>query len=233
MQCLDIKNQIYLYTFPSGLLECNCSILFSKLSKEAIIIDPGQDFSKVLEFIHRNDLAVRWILHTHAHFDHIGESGTIRDKLNAKLCLHQGDEWLFNSLSEQGMFFGIKLQDQGRIDYFLNEGEFFGFDKLSSSLNNVKSIHDFIKVIHCPGHTQGSVCFYTESITIPILFSGDTLFLNSIGRTDLPGGNFEDLYKSIKHKLWLLPDETIIIPGHGEQTFLGHEKKNNPFLKRF
>lgn len=212
---------LLLKTFPIGSFACNCSILKSSVTNEAIIIDPGNDSKTLLKIINDEKLKVKYLLHTHAHFDHIGESRDIQEATKAKLCLHQDDQELYDALVEQGHWFGFKLKSPGTVDQYIREEETFGISD--------DGLNELVKSIHTPGHTPGSCCFYTEKTKNPILFSGDTLFNSSIGRTDLPGGDFEQIIKSIKTKLYLLPEETIVISGHGPETSIQREKRSNPF----
>ncbi|MFZ4714817.1 MAG: MBL fold metallo-hydrolase [Bacteriovoracaceae bacterium] len=218
-----MKN-LKLETFLVGSFGCNCTVLSSTTTKEAIIIDPGNDADKLLKKINEQGLQVKLLLHTHAHFDHIGQSKQIHEKTGAKICLHQGDQFLYDALEEQGSWFGMKLGAPGKIDHYLNHEEEFGIED--------EGMNKMLKTLHTPGHTPGSCCFHLDSNDGPILFSGDTLFRSSIGRTDLPGGDFELIKKSIKERLYNLAPETIVVSGHGPNTVLGQEMKSNPFVKK-
>ncbi len=210
-----------LLSFPIGSYQCNCTIIFHKASRDAIIIDPGNDLASIEKIIAKYDLKVKEMYHTHAHFDHIGESDALRKKTGAKLCLHKEDEFLYKMLPMQGMFFGQVVGTPGPIDHYLEDEE-----ELGSTLQT----KNFLKTLHTPGHTPGSISFYSEEFGLPLLFSGDTLFENSIGRTDLPGGDSKKIIKSIKERLLTLPDETIVVAGHGPTTEIHTEKRLNPFL---
>ncbi len=219
---LEKENDTHkMISFPIGSYQCNCTIIFDKKTKNAIIIDPGNDLSKLQKVIETYQLIPTHLLHTHAHFDHIGESDELRKKTGAKLCLHKDDQFLYDLLPMQGKFFGQKVGTPGPIDHYLNHEETFG-DSIDKK--------DCLKTIHTPGHTPGSVSFYTENFGLPILLSGDTLFRQSIGRTDLPGGDSRKIIKSIKEELLKLPDETIVVAGHGPNTEIKTEKIYNPFL---
>jgi glyoxylase-like metal-dependent hydrolase (beta-lactamase superfamily II) len=219
---MNQNKKLILETLPIGNYACNCSILYSELTREAIIIDPGNDHHALLKKIEDLKINVKKLLHTHAHFDHIGSSNEMRKKTGATLHLHKDDLFLYEQLAIQGKFFGQSVDAPGPIDHFLNDGEEFSFED--------KEIDVFLKTIHTPGHTPGSCCFITNYFSKPILFAGDTLFQNSIGRTDLPGGDSRKIIKSIKEKLFILPEETSVITGHGPMTTISHEKKYNPFL---
>jgi hydroxyacylglutathione hydrolase len=214
---------LVLESFPVGTLGCNCSLLYDSETLEALIIDPGNDAPFLLEKIRSKKVKVRKLLHTHAHFDHIGQSNTVRRATNATLHLHEGDLFLYEALAQQGMLFGASVDtDIGVIDNWLENEERIGFSAESNGL---------LQVLHTPGHTPGSCSFYCEALDEPVLFSGDTLFANSIGRTDLPGGDQVKLLRSIHQRILPLPEETTCIPGHGPNTTLYKEKKNNPFLR--
>lgn len=216
------KNSLNLISFPVGSYQCNCSILYSDKTREAIIIDPGNDHDFILKVIKDLNLKVKKLIHTHAHFDHIGRSTEVSHATGATLHLHKGDKFLYDMLPQQGMFFRQVVGTPKELDSYLEDDEEFGFDD--------PEIKTFLKTIHTPGHTPGSCSFYTEYFDEPMLFAGDTLFQRSIGRTDLPGGDGELIIKSIKNRLLKLPDATHVIAGHGDMTRIFEEKKYNPFL---
>ncbi|RLA62385.1 MAG: MBL fold metallo-hydrolase [Epsilonproteobacteria bacterium] len=216
------NNGIAIETFPVGSLGCNLSLIYSKVTREAIAIDPGNDFEQFMSLIGERKLKVKLLLHTHAHFDHIGRSGEIKNSLGCPIYLHKNDLELYNTLSSQGMMFGIATGEPSKVDNFIEDEESIGIE--SPGLKN------FLKTMHTPGHTPGSCCFYTEEFETPLLFSGDTLFKGSIGRTDFPGGNYDEIMKSLKGRLLPLPEETRVITGHGPETRIFEEKKFNPFL---
>ena len=216
------NEHLILETFPIGSYACNCSILYSKKTREAIIIDPGNDHQTIMKKIAALNIKVKNLLHTHAHFDHIGSSNEVRALTGATLHLHAEDKFLYDQLALQGRFFGQHVAPPGPIDHFLQDEEEFQFKDAEIKI--------FLKTIHTPGHTPGSCCFYSDYFSTPILFAGDTLFQNSIGRTDLPGGDSKKIISSIKNKLLVLPEETNVVTGHGPFTRLYEEKKMNPFL---
>ena len=216
-------------SFPVGTLRCNCSIIYSPQTLEAIIIDPGNDWQLVYHRVKEKHLKVRLLLHTHAHFDHIGQSDQLRSKLGCSLLLHQDDLFLYENLPAQGLFFGERISRPQPVDSFIKQDDMFGLLVKGAQFKEPRFI-EFLKTLHTPGHTPGSCSFYSEHFNPPLLFSGDTLFLNSIGRTDLPGGDANKIVASIKHKLFVLPDETVCIPGHGEKTCISKEKRTNPFV---
>jgi glyoxylase-like metal-dependent hydrolase (beta-lactamase superfamily II) len=202
---------------PVGPLQCNCSIIGCPETGEAAVIDPGGDVDKIIEFAKSKNLTIKYLLHTHAHFDHIMGSRALKEKTGAKIYLNKGDEMLYENLQQQCKLFGFKATDPLPVDHFLEQDEDVQIGKVKAS------------VIHTPGHTPGSLCFCTQEKE-SILFSGDTLFQRSIGRTDLWGGSFDEIIKSISQKLMVLDDSTRVIPGHGPDTDIWSEKKGNPFL---
>lgn len=216
------KDDLVIETFPLGSFQCNCSIIYSISTKEALIIDPGNDLFSLLALITARELKVKKLVHTHAHFDHIGCSGDLKNQLSCELYLHKDDLELYQGLSTQAMFFGEAVGNVSSVDCFLENDQELSFE--SSELKF------FLKTLHTPGHTPGSCSFFTEFFDLPLLFSGDTLFNGSIGRTDFPGGDFETIIKSIKQRIFLLPDETSVVTGHGPTTQIYREKRENPFL---
>lgn len=213
-------------TFQVGNLQVNCSLIFCEKSRDAIIIDPGDDTEQITQLISQKKLNVKKIIHTHAHFDHIGCSGDVKKLTGATLALHKDDLTLYQSLPDQGAMFGIKVSDNlTPIDHLFDSNDSFSLENspLSDFISN-------LKIIHTPGHSSGSCSFFTEQFERPLLFSGDTLFNQSIGRTDLPGGNHQQILDSIKTKLFILPKETWVITGHGPTTTMETEKKSNPFF---
>jgi len=218
-QSANSSNRVLVATFPVGALQCNCSIIADPVSKEAAVIDPGGDAEQIVKVLQDNGLKAKYILHTHAHFDHIMGSRAVAEKTGAKICLHKGDEWLYNNLATQGKFVGFNLDKETTlpIDHYLEDDE-------ELELGSIKT-----KVIHTPGHTPGSTCFavaHDESI----VFAGDTLFQHSVGRTDLWGGSFDDILSSIKGKLFRLDESTEVVAGHGPNTTIWEEKRHNPFV---
>lgn len=204
-------------SFPVGPLECNCSIIGCKETGQAAVIDPGGNPERILEALKRHGLTIKCLLHTHAHFDHVLSSRALKEATGAKIYLHQGDKWLYDNLAKQGMMFGFHIDDPLPVDHYLADEEEVQIGKIKTS------------VIHTPGHTPGSLSF-TMADQDNILFAGDTLFYRSIGRTDLWGGSFEQIIDSITKRLFILDDSTRVIPGHGIETDIWSEKKENPFV---
>lgn len=206
-----------LATFPVGPLGCNCSIVGCPETGEAAVIDPGGDADKIVEALTKNGLTVKYLLHTHAHFDHVMGSRAMREKTGAQICLHKEDQWLYDNLAKQCALFGMKADETLPIDKYLDDEEEIHVGKLKT------------KVIHTPGHTPGSLCFSVEAKE-SVLFAGDTLFQHSIGRTDLWGGSFDQIINSIRERLFKLDDSTDVIPGHGPNTTIWSERRENPFV---
>jgi glyoxylase-like metal-dependent hydrolase (beta-lactamase superfamily II) len=204
-------------TFVVGPLQCNCTLLACEKTKEAVLIDPGDEAEKLIREIDSQGFHIKYLLHTHAHFDHIGATKELKAHTAAPICLHKGDESIYKMLPLQGKMFGMTFQEPSPIDKFLeNEEELvFGEHKL--------------QVIHTPGHSPGGICFKLHNGEESV-FTGDTLFNGSIGRTDLWGGNFDELIDSIRKRLLVLNDDIAVFPGHGPSTVIGKEKRNNPFL---
>ena len=209
------ENNFFLESFPVGPLQCNCSIIGDLKQKKALIIDPGGDPNKILGVIEEHQFEVIAILHTHAHLDHILASGVIKEATGAPLYLNQDDLFLWEIVDKQCQMFGIPEIKLPKID---------GVIKDDQAINCCGGV-----AIHTPGHTPGSMSFFFEEYKL--LVAGDTLFKGSIGRTDLPGGDFNEIVKSIKDKLYLLDDNTEVITGHGPSTKIGIEKTDNIFVR--
>jgi hydroxyacylglutathione hydrolase len=211
-------------TFPVGPLQCNCSIIGCPDTKEAMVVDPGGDAERIDQVLRHYDLSVRYIVHTHAHFDHIGATRDVKESAAehgsaARIALHEGDTFLYDGFLTQLKMFGMSGRSTLPVDHWLKDGESLAFGKLSA------------KVLHTPGHTPGSCCFHLEVDDHPLVLAGDTLFSGSIGRTDLPGGDFPTLEKSIRSRLYALDGDTVVIPGHGPTTKIGDEARSNPFVR--
>jgi glyoxylase-like metal-dependent hydrolase (beta-lactamase superfamily II) len=185
---------------------------------EAVVVDPGGDADEILAQVAAMGVTVKLLLHTHAHFDHILATGEVAAATGAEVVLHAGDRLLYENLPRQGRTFGFFAGRPPAPSRWLAGGETLTIGKLS------------LAVIHTPGHTPGSVGYYFAA-PAPLLLAGDTLFADGVGRTDFPGGSFEDLEISIRERLYVLPDETRVIPGHGPETTIGHEREHNPFVR--
>lgn len=208
---------IIVETIPVGPLQCNCTILGDLVSRKAIVVDPGGDSEILLERLVELNLQVDRIIHTHAHLDHFLASGKMKEATGAKLALHREDLFLWDMLEDQCRMFGIPFEPPPPPDQWLENEE-------EIDLNNLQG-----KALHTPGHTPGSMCFLFESQKL--LIAGDTLFQGSIGRTDLWGGDFKKIEKSIQEKLYTLDEETSVITGHGESTSIGHEMRANSIVR--
>lgn len=202
---------------PVGLLQCNCSIFGDEQTKEALVIDPGDNIPDILAVIKEHDLRVKAIVVTHAHIDHIGGAQKLKNATGAPVYMNEDDAELRDHMDMQAAWLGIPTPETAETDEPAREGD-------SITVGNT-AFH----ILHTPGHTPGSI-----SLWIPAenkLIAGDTLFRDSVGRTDLPGGNGHKLLSSIREKLFPLPDEAVVIPGHGPNTTLGREKQFNYFLR--
>jgi len=204
-------------SFPVGPLACNCAIVADPAAREAIILDPGDEPDRILGVLHANGLTPVALIHTHAHFDHVGCSALLKRLTGAPLLLHKGDVPIYQYVEEQGRMFGIDIEPPAAVDQFLTHGA------------RVPCGGGALEVLHTPGHTPGSVCFRMEGES-GVLFSGDTLFRRSVGRTDLWGGSTDDLVESIRRKLFSLPGNVLVLPGHGEKTTIAEEARLNPFV---
>lgn len=217
---MDSLVSILQETFPVGPFQCNCTVLGCPKTKEAIVIDPGDEVDRILLILAKHQLKVKAIVHTHAHIDHIGGVGRLQQVTHAPVYVHEKDMFLYNHADMQASFLGLKAPPILPVDRYLKEGEAISFGNLSG------------EVIETPGHTPGSVTF-----RVPVgggpdrLFTGDTLFAGSIGRTDLWGGSLETLIRSIQGRLLNYPDEAHVFPGHGPETTIGYERRHNPFLQ--
>ena len=255
-------------TIPVGMLQCNCSIIGDPATREALVIDPGDEVTRILDLIGRHRLIVKAIVSTHAHIDHVGGLSKLHQYTGAPVLMHRDDLPLYQAMDMQASFLGVMPPELTEVDQLLKEGDVLRWGSFEA------------QVIHTPGHTPGSVSLYLphdagkvtlaetpkmpkvldesgnqiaindllkkpdsedaadaaekppeEERRAPQLFSGDTLFAGSIGRTDLWGGSLGDIMESLRTKLLHLPDETIVHPGHGPVTSIGRERELNPFLK--
>ncbi|GJL53667.1 MAG: hypothetical protein NPIRA02_07990 [Nitrospirales bacterium] len=203
-------------TFPVPPLSCNCSILGDPETKHAVVVDPGGNAERILREVEELGLQVRMILHTHAHFDHFLASGAIQQATEAPIGLHQDDWQLWEILEVQCQMFGVPYTPAPPPNAWLSDEEAFAVGTAVGT------------VIHTPGHTPGSLCFYFSQDNL--LLSGDTLFRGGIGRTDLWGGDPQAIEESIRERLYTLNEDTVVVPGHGRETQIGHERQSNAFI---
>jgi len=235
---------------PVGLLQCNCSILGDSATRDAIVIDPGDDVEAILAVLRKHKLNVRAILSTHTHIDHVGGLAGLHRATGAPVLIHESDLELYRHLDVQAEWIGMPTPERTRIQDFVKEGDAVRWGSFVA------------RVLHTPGHTPGSISLVVNSEALSPaavvsdapqaaaapttdsrrrsnqsssnaarLIAGDTLFKGSIGRTDLWGGSYPQIISSIREKLIVLPEEMVVYPGHGENTTIGEERESNPFLR--
>jgi glyoxylase-like metal-dependent hydrolase (beta-lactamase superfamily II) len=205
-------------TIAVGPLQCNCYILGSEKTRDSIVIDPGDEADLILPLILKHELKVKYILSTHAHIDHVGGLDVVKARTGAEAILHEKDLPMYRNLSIQAAWLGMPAPKIAQIDNLVSDQDVLRFGEHSG------------EVLYTPGHSPGSLCLHVPS-SVGQLYAGDTLFQRSIGRTDLWGGSYDEIMKSIREKLLLLDDDTIVYPGHGPATTIGEEKRHNPFLQ--
>jgi hydroxyacylglutathione hydrolase len=205
--------------FPVGPLGCNCTVLGDDASGEAIVVDGGDDVERIAGILAQHRLRPRYLVHTHAHFDHIGALGPLRERVGGEGLLHPADRPLYALLAEQGRWVGLPVaREPTTIDGDLEDGLVLRAGSVA------------LTCLHTPGHTPGSTSFAVDIGGGTRLLSGDTLFRGSVGRWDLGGTSLEDIVASIRTKLFAYPDSTVVIPGHGPATTVGEERTGNPYL---
>jgi glyoxylase-like metal-dependent hydrolase (beta-lactamase superfamily II) len=201
---------------PVGPLRCNCSIIGDGTTREAMVIDPGDEVDDVLALVRKHNLQVKQIVITHAHIDHVGGAMKLRAATGAPILLNQNDYALLKMLDVQAAWIGVPTPGKVEIDRSVTTGE-----AVSAGVHTAQ-------ILHTPGHTEGSICLYFAPEKK--LIAGDTLFAGSIGRTDLPGGDLKKIMRSLLDTVLALPDDTVVVPGHGKLTTIGDERESNPFL---
>ena len=209
------SNSLRVEPLVVGPLFSNCYIIWDDKLKDGIVIDPGDDANLILKTIEELGLHINSILVTHGHFDHIGAVKILINKLDADFFAHKDDLFFIQDAKKSAKRWGIEIEQPPNPNYFLEDGQIINVGKFE------------LKVLHTPGHSPGGVCFLYNKM----IFCGDTLFQRSIGRTDFRKGSMEDLIKSIKTRLYNLPDDTIVYTGHGPITTIGDEKKFNAFVR--
>lgn len=205
-------------TFQVGAFRCNCTILGDPATGEAIVVDPGDEQDLILAHLTELGLVATVVFHTHAHLDHCMATRAIKESQGSVLMLHPDDRDLYENLQMQARLFGMSASEPAPVDQWVVHGDRLAYGAILG------------EVIHTPGHTPGSVCLYVSEHDL--LFAGDTLFMRGIGRTDLWGGSFEQLEKSILDRLYGLPAATRVIAGHGPDTSIGAERLENPFVRQ-
>jgi len=209
-----MSDRLVVHQMSVGPLQVNCFIASCSKTKEAVVIDPGEEGERILHVAEKEDLKIRKVVNTHGHFDHIGANLHIVEKTGAELMIHADDLPLLQNARNHAEVYGLSVNASPEPDRLLEQGDTFQVGELS------------FRVFHVPGHSPGGICLLTEGH----LFVGDVLFSGSIGRTDLPGGDFDSLVEGVRERLFALPGETIVHPGHGPDTTIGRERQINPFV---
>ncbi|MBU8847946.1 MAG: MBL fold metallo-hydrolase [Desulfobacterales bacterium] len=198
-----------------GPIMANCFILGCESTRQAVVIDPGDDADRILMELAKSELKVKYLINTHGHFDHVSANKKMKEATGAQIAIHPEDEPMLHELSQSALMFGLSSENSPPADILLKDKDEITFGEIT------------LKVIHTPGHSRGGISLYTSGH----LFAGDTLFAGSIGRTDLPGGDYDTLISSIREKLLIFDEDTIVYTGHGPETTIGNEKRMNPFLR--
>lgn len=207
---------LWLKSLVTGELKVNCYLLACPETRQAMVIDPGGESRRILEILRENDFTLKMVINTHGHFDHVGGNRALLEATGAELLLHPADAAILQGAPDHAAMFGCRPIDPSpKPTRFLDDNEEVALGELR------------LKVLHVPGHSPGGICLLTDGR----LFSGDTLFAGSIGRTDLPSGDQAALMRALRDRVLTLPDETLVYPGHGPETTIGRERRHNPFLR--
>lgn len=211
---------MHVETFPTGPLGCNCSIVMDGVTKRAIVVDPGGDLEIIRARLAALDASVTAIVHTHTHVDHVGATAGLQRSTQARACIHEADRFLYDLLPVQAAMIGVPLPEKADMEGSLDDG------------TTVRAGDLEMCILHTPGHTPGSVTFVVAHEGNTRVFTGDTLFRRGIGRTDLWGGDHDAIQRSLRDKILTLPEDAVVVPGHGPETLIGEERTKNPFLVR-
>lgn len=203
---------------PVGILACNCSVLGDETTGDAVVIDPGDEIERVQEVLARHNFRVKYIVATHAHIDHVGGIEKLKRATGAPVLMHEGDLALYQNIAMQAAWLGVEAPDTVEVDQYLKEGDRLTWGSF------------ILDVLQTPGHSPGSLSLHMPG-EYRRIFSGDTLFQGSIGRTDLWGGDYRQILRSIRSTLMGFADDTPVYPGHGQPTTIGEERNHNPFLR--
>ena len=197
-----------------GPIQANCYILGCERTREAAVVDPGGDVDKILMTLAKDKLHCVYIINTHGHFDHTGDNKRLKEVTGAKLIIHRADAPMILDQGSSGSLWGMEVEDSPPPDLYVGEGDLISFGDIS------------LRVLYTPGHSPGGISLLSDKM----VFVGDTLFAGSIGRTDLPGGDYETLIRNVREKIFPLGDDVVIYPGHGPKTTVGRERRSNPFF---
>jgi hydroxyacylglutathione hydrolase len=211
-----LENRMIRETLAVGLLGCNCTVLGDETTREATVVDPGYDIPKIVAVLARHQLKVKQIVVTHAHIDHIASAQSLKQISGAPILYNKEDLPLVALMDQQAALFGLAVPEVLPPDHSPVEGEIVAAGEVRAT------------ILHTPGHSEGSLCLYLPAENL--LIAGDTLFAGGVGRTDFPGGSMKKLMASLKERLLPLPDATVVVPGHGQETTIGRERATNPFL---
>ena len=209
-----MSESLVVHQMSVGPLQVNCFIVYCDKTKQAMVIDPGEEASRILHFVERHGLHVSKVVNTHCHFDHIGANQQVVEATGAELMLHKDDLPLLQNARNHAQVYGLQVAPSPQPDKLLGQGDTFQLGELT------------FQVFHVPGHSPGGICLLSEGH----LFVGEVLFSGSIGRTDLPGGDSDSLVEGVRERLFSLDDETVVHPGHGPDTTIGRERQMNPFV---